>query len=156
MRLIRLFILSAGIILLLTGAAKWVSASGSAAILRTADPVVRISFRHLFWMVGLIEMGVGAFCLLRKPFPLQAALVAGLAASFAGYRLALRWSDYQSPCPCLGTLTQALGISPAAASSLMTGLLAYLFFGSFIILIIWLMGSRASDGPSPEQSVTSQ
>ena len=156
MKLIRLFILSAGIILLLTGAAKFISASGSAAVLRTPDPVLHIPFRHLFWLVGVLELAVGAFCLLRKPFPFQAALVAGLASSFALYRVALKWLKYDKPCPCLGNLTGALGISPDLAASLMTGLFWYLFFGSYVILLLSLKGSITLAKQPAEESFANE
>jgi hypothetical protein len=56
----RLFMLSAGVIFLVTGVAKVVSASGNARILDSSDPVFSISFRHLFLLVGLLELAVGS------------------------------------------------------------------------------------------------
>ncbi|HEY0551142.1 MAG TPA: hypothetical protein VGF13_16165 [Verrucomicrobiae bacterium] len=157
MKLIRLFLLSAGLILLLTGAAKLISASGNAGILGTADPVFHMPFKYLFRLVGTLELAVGAFCFLRQPLPLQASLVAGLASGFAAYRLALKWVNYQKPCSCLGTLTSALGISPDFAASLMTGLFWYLFFGSYVILLLSLKGSRTPAAqPAEGESFTNQ
>jgi hypothetical protein len=51
--------------------------------------------------------------------------------------MSLVWLGYHKPCHCLGNLTDALNISPAAADTSMEVLLAYLLLGSYAILI-WL------------------
>ena len=71
-RLIRHFLISAGVLLLLTGLAKIVSASGSSAALQKTDPVLAVSFRRLFFFTGLCESLVAYVCFFGKGVGLQA------------------------------------------------------------------------------------
>lgn len=131
------FIYTAGAVLLITAAAKLVSAGGDARILQRPDPVFGISFRSLFFLVGTFEMAVAAFCFFGNRRGIQAALVAWLGTSFLLYRLGLWWVGYPAPCPCLGSLTGALHIPQGAADMVMKVLLVYLVAGSYASLL-WL------------------
>ena len=46
MKTIRIFLCSAGILLLVTAAAKLISSVGSAGILQKSDPILIMSYRH--------------------------------------------------------------------------------------------------------------
>lgn len=63
-------------------------------------------------------------------------LLAWMTTNFLLYRLGLWWLDWKRPCPCLGNLTDALGISPAMADTIGKGLLAYLLVVSYALLIL--------------------
>jgi len=130
----RLFIRSAGGLLLVTALAKLVSALGTAQILQSADPIFQMSFRHVFWIAGAIELAVALVCLLGRNILLQSALLAWLATDFFLYRLGLVLTDYHRPCPCLGNLTDALHISPGIADNSMKVALAYIVIGSYLTL----------------------
>ncbi len=132
------FVLTAGIIFLLTGAAKVWSAIGGAPILLIADPLVGISFRHLMLTVGLLELGLVVVCIVPKAQRVSLPLVAWLATIFALYRMGLWWVEWQSPCRCLGNFTDALHLSPQAGDNIMKVTLAYLLIGSYsLILVQW-------------------
>jgi hypothetical protein len=136
-----MFLHSAGVLLVATALAKLMSSFGSAPILLTSDPILVIPFRYVFWLVGGIEMSVAALCFWgRKPW-VAAAFVAWLASAFVLYRLGLIAIGYARPCTCLGNLTDALHLSPAAANSIMVLILAYLFVGSYGSLV-WLWTGR--------------
>jgi thioesterase domain-containing protein len=62
-KLPRLFVYSAGTLLLFTAAAKLVSSGGDARILQMTDPIVGIRFRNLLWLVGGVELVVAVVCL---------------------------------------------------------------------------------------------
>jgi hypothetical protein len=131
------FIRSSGVLLLLSAAAKIVSAFGSAPILSVPDPVLAISFRHEFLGVGLIEIFIGAYCLLgSRPF-VQLGLIGWLATSFAVYRLGLLWVGVHV-CKCFGTLSDAFHLSAAKINVISLGLFAYLLLGSYTgVLRAW-------------------
>jgi hypothetical protein len=131
------FIKSAGIVLLLTATAKLISGAGSAHILQTADPLLGISFRNLFWMLGVAEFAVALICILSNHVGLQAGLIAWLGTDFVVYRIGLLLINVQKPCPCLGNLTDALHISPQTGDTAMKIILAYLLIGSYATLF-WL------------------
>lgn len=131
------FIYSAAMLLLITAASKIISARGNAHILLNTDPIFLISFRHLFYVVGLLEILVAFVCLYAVKVWMRVALLAWLASGFAMYRIGLLWIGYHRPCPCLGNLTDALHISPDAADTAMKIILAYLLIGSYASLF-WL------------------
>jgi hypothetical protein len=134
---IRFWIYTVGILLTITSVAKFLSACGNARILESFDPIFSVSFRHVFWVVGFIELAVALACFSNKHIGLQVRLVAWLSTSFLAYRLGLVWIGYQKPCSCLGNLTDALHIPPQTADMAMKIILAYLLIGSYASLF-WL------------------
>jgi cbb3-type cytochrome oxidase subunit 3 len=134
---INFFVCSAGALLTVTAIAKLVSSAGDARILQNPDPILSISFRHVFWIVGGIELVIATVCFFGKWIEIKAGLIAWLATSFLVYRIGLVWVGYHKPCSCLGNLTDALHIPPQMADTAMKIILAYLLIGSYAILF-WL------------------
>lgn len=143
-KVFRLFFYSSGGILLVTATAKVASAFGSAWILESFDPILRVPFRELFWIAAIVEVAVGVVCFCGNRIALQAVLVAWLATNFLVYRLGLIWIGYQKPCPCLGNLTGAIHVSPLIADEVMKLVLTYLLIGSYSTLV-WLWWRRGRD-----------
>jgi hypothetical protein len=128
------FIRCSGALLLLSALAKLASTTSTAAILLKSDPVFGISFRHLFWLAGLIELAAALLCLFGRRLWLQLCVVAWLATSFVVYRAGSFLMGYKMPCSCLGTLTGALHIPPARADLAMQVVLAFLLCGSYFCI----------------------
>ena len=141
MKLVPMVLWSSGILLLLTSVAKIISATGSARALVNADPILFISFRSEFFIIGCIELIVGSVCLIHKSVGLRAGLVAWLSTAFAVYRVGLWAVGWHKPCACLGNFTGALGIPPQGADTAMKIILAYLLIGSYATLF-WLWRQR--------------
>lgn len=135
MRLKRIFFLSSGGILFFTAVAKLTSAMGHGSILGSNDPVTGLTFHNLFLIVAGIEAAVGYVCFFCKQLWLKAGLVAWLATNLAIYRFSLWEVGWRKPCACLGTLTDAIHVSPQLADGFMKVVVAYLLIGSFGILI---------------------
>jgi hypothetical protein len=132
----RFFIWSVIAILFLTSIAKLVSATGSARVLELPDPLLGISNRHLLWAGGLLETLLMMVLLISSRPVLQLALIAWLGSIFAVYRVGiLAMAPPKYHCPCLGTVTQKLGLSPAVADQIMLVLLLYLLLGSLVFLL---------------------
>jgi len=129
--LTRLFVFSAVILLLITGVAKLISAFGTAYVLQSPEPITGFSFRAFFLVTGTIEIIAALFCLLTKQAQTRIRLVALLATNFMVYRIAVYWTGYHLPCPCLGDLAGALRISASTADLIMKCVLAYLIIGSY-------------------------
>jgi methylamine utilization protein MauE len=140
-RLVSIFIFFSGVLLFLTAIAKLISAGGGVRILQEHDPILSLTFRCVFLIVGLFELAVALVCLFGKRIELQAGLIALLATNFAVYRLGLIWIGYHRPCKCLGNLTDALHIPPQTADTAMKIILAYLLIGSYATLF-WLWRQR--------------
>jgi hypothetical protein len=149
MKVVRLFLYSAGVLLLSTGVAKLVSSFGHENILHTSDPVVGVSFRNLFLFAGCLEIAVALICFLSKRILLQAGAIAWLSTGILFYRFGLWKNGWYKPCSCLGNLTDALHIPPQTADNEMKIILAYLLLGSYATLF-WLWRQRkVKPLPSP-------
>jgi len=133
---LRWFILTAGAVLVFTGAAKLLSSAGGAKVLDLADPVFMFSNRHVLMFAGVVEAGVGLYCLVKRREALQSLLVAALATCFVAYRLGLALMGYKGHCNCLGQLTDALGVDPALVDRLLVVALAYLLVGGYAALFL--------------------
>lgn len=129
------FILSAAIILVLTGVAKVWTAFAPTKVLAVADPITGVSFGHLMLAVGVVELVIASICLFAKSQTLKLGLIAWLASNFVVYRCGLWWMGWHKPCSCMGNLTDALHIRPEVADNIMKAILAYLFIGSYGLLI---------------------
>ena len=136
----------AGMLLLLAAIAKIVSASSSAHIQQSLDPIFAIPFRAVFIIVGIVEMVVALICFFSKRVLLQAGLVAWISTNFAVYRFSLVLIGYHKPCSCLGDLTDALHIPSQIADTTMKIILAYLIFSSYAILF-WLWQQKRKTPP---------
>jgi hypothetical protein len=146
----RIFVYSAAAILIVTGLAKIFSALPYSKLLMLQDPIFRIPFRALLLEVGFIEVFVALFCLSRRPSQASIVSIAFLAYNFVLYRIGLWWIDF-GICPCMGSLTQALGIPPKIADITMTCLAAYLFIGSTALMVRGnrKLGQSKNAWPSP-------
>jgi len=145
----RWFNLTAGVILFITGAAKVWSTFGTGRILNYPDPLFNVSFGHLMLIVGIVELIISGLCLAGKCNRLATILVACLATNFLIYRVGLWLADWNHPCRCLGTLTDALHISPHTADMTMKILLAYLLLVSYLRLFwFWRQKQRYAIGNS--------
>jgi hypothetical protein len=146
LKIVHIFIYSAAAFLLAAAVAKLVSTSGNARILETLDPVLGITFRHVFWIVGTLEIVVAIVSFFGEYIGIKAGLVAWLATIFAVYRFGLWWVGYHKPCSCLGNLTDALHIQPQTADTAMKIILAYLLIGSYATLF-WLWRQKRKTPP---------
>ena len=135
------FVVSAALILALTGLAKCWTAFGQARILANADPFLGLSFGHLMLIVGVLELVIASTCFLAKSKKFKLALIALLATNFLVYRIGLLWIGWHKPCSCLGNLTDVLHIRPHVADAAMKIILAYLLIGSYGTLF-WLWRQR--------------
>jgi len=140
----RCFIISAGVLLALTGSAKILSGLGKARALAVPDPIFGERFGHLLLAVGIAEVLIALVCSFSRRETLAAAFVAWLSTGFLIYRLGLWWLGWHGPCSCLGNLTDALHISPQAADNIMKVVLAYLLIGSYSLWVWRWRGMRWS------------
>lgn len=134
-RWVRWFLLSACGILLFAGCAKIASSFGHQKVLNLTDPVFGISFKKLMLSVGILEVIVSAICFSLRSRILSIGLIAWMATGFTFYRLGLHLSGWEKPCPCLGSFTDAIHLSPESADFLVRSLLIYLLVGSYGILL---------------------
>lgn len=135
---VKFFNLSSAVILLLTGTFKVLGWFGSVRILDEFDPVTGVSFRSLFLMVGIVELGVATICVIWRARVVSSFLIGWLALNFLLYRIGLWSLDWHRPCDCLGSLKKYLNLSPETADIASRFILAYFLIGSGIILFSFL------------------
>jgi hypothetical protein len=141
------FVISAGVVLAITGLAKEFSAIGPARALDVADPLIGLPFRQLLLLVALAELLIAFFCLFtdRRRFSLLA--VAWISTNFLVYRLGLWLIGWHRPCGCMGNLTDMLHITPGTADTIMKVILAYLLMSSYALLL-WRWRRERAEGRS--------
>lgn len=149
----RLFLYSAGTLLLVTGFAKLISSFGNGAILQTRDPLFGMKFGALFQFSSGVEMAIALICIFGKKAWFSSGSVAWLATSLLFYRIGMVLVGYHRPCSCMGNLTDALYISPETADIIAKVILAYLLVGSYTMLVwLWWQNhthSAAIKSPKP-------
>lgn len=152
MKAIRGYLVSAGVLLMLTALAKCISASGTSRMLLQPDPVVALSYGRVFWITGIFEFGIAITCLISSRHPaIAAGMVALLSTNLVLYRLTYAWLGHHKPCSCLGTLTGLLHTAPQTADMGMKIILAYLLVGSYGILIHQWWNRRADGGTQNDE-----
>ena len=140
----RLFLVSVGVLLLITSSAKLVSAVGTMQVLDVNEPIFHVSFRHIFWVAGLIELFIALVCFLDVNILYQTWIVACLATNFVFYRIGLVLIGWHKPCSCMGNLIDFLHIPPQTADTAMKIILAYMLFGSYGTLFwLWRQNRKA-------------
>jgi hypothetical protein len=131
---IYLFVCTAGVVLMTTGAAKLISSCGNAHLLEYPDPLLYLSFRYVLLISGIIELAIASVCFYGRQSGLQAAIIAWFATGLLVYRIGLFWIGWRKPCICLGNLTDELNVSSQTADTAMKVILAYLLIGSYATL----------------------
>lgn len=132
--LAKLFLLSVAVILLTTSLAKVISSFGRAPLLETPDPLLSLSYRNLMMFAAAAELLVLSMLISKCSVLTKVLTVSWVACVFAAYRAAAWLVGSDDFCPCLGGLADAIGLSPSAASKVLTGTLIYMIVGSLAIL----------------------
>jgi len=123
---------------MLTALAKIISAFGTAPVLSSTDPILKLTFRHLILEVGILELIVSVICFYTTKRGVSIALLVWISTNFLIYRVGLWSIGWHQPCTCLGDLTGAINISRETADLIMKAVLAYLLVGSYLSLALML------------------
>lgn len=128
---VKLFVYSAGLILVVLAIAKVVMILDAGKVQTLADPIFQVPFQSLMWIASIIELSIGGWCLSRTANAQKVAAIAWAGTIFLSYRLGLWWVGYEKPCSCLGSLTTSLGITLEMSDLVAKTILAYLLIGSY-------------------------
>jgi hypothetical protein len=133
-------------ILLLTAFAKFLSSTGDAKVLEIPEALLPLTNRQTLWLFGLIELAVVLALLLGKDERVKLILVTWLGCNFVLYRLSILLLTVGKPCPCLGTITEKLPVSPATIDWILKVIVAYMVFGSIFFLLFYGRRSLVIEG----------
>lgn len=131
------FLTTCGTILAVTSLAKLISVIGEARVLSRPDPVFWfLTFRQVFFLTGAWEMVVAwVLFFTRLSAPAKPTAVLWISATFLIYRLGLWATGYKGECPCLGHVSDWMGVAPGIVDRGMKLILAYLLLGSVAFLV---------------------
>ena len=128
----RLFVWSAALLLTVTAIGKLGATLGYAEVLAVKDAVIGfLTFRQVLLIAGLSELGVAMYCLMARSRRRATTMIAGLATCFLLYRLTAWATGIDGPCGCLGSMSDAIGLSEETAETWVNGILGYLLVGSY-------------------------
>jgi hypothetical protein len=141
----RIYLKSAVFLLFVTAGGKLGMALGHAKVLDQPSPLFHdISYREFICLGAGLEIAVALYILLsREKLCFPAVGIACLSTSFVGYRLILWAIGFEGYCSCLGSLSDALYLSPEDSNSVAVAILIYLFLGSYGMLLAMWRGRRA-------------
>src|ERR1017187_6069665 len=118
-RTLRFFTHSAAALLLATASALFViNLTGPVHLVQPHDPILGISLRYTFWIIGGIAVLVALVCLFSERPAQPTAWVAWLAANFLIYRIGLYWCGCHDLTGFLGSFSYAFAIPAKAANAL--------------------------------------
>jgi|ERR1044071_2453339 hypothetical protein len=117
----------------MTGVAKLASCFGTDPILFSQDPVLHVGNFHLLLITGMWEVAVASLLWLNIGSFRKAYLIWFTATGMLMYRVGQVGT--LAPCPCLGSLHNAVPLSRAAVELLLTVVAATLFLGSGLTML---------------------
>jgi len=126
----------ASVVLFLTGVGKLIAAGGSARILTQPDPLLGVANKFLIMGVGLIEVVAAGYLLFGARSILKGWVVTWLAGNFGLYKIGLAMMGSPKPCGCLGSISDALGMSARTAALVSNVALGYLLFAGVTSLLL--------------------
>jgi len=129
----RLFMVGCSLILLATASAKMVTLFSKPAILSFADPVLGM-FTQAQSMIAAVALEIIALLLMLYTRSARSAvnIVLWLSGVFLVYRIGYYFSPERGRrfCPCLGTITAGLPLSPETLQQTANVLFLYMLVGS--------------------------
>jgi hypothetical protein len=143
-KIFRLFTESAGALLLALAMAMFISNRANAAITMPHDPLLMISMRNTFWIIGAIELFVALVCLFGKQLRFNAILVLWLATNLFVYQIGFLGSgNHRGLGVYLSSLANTFGITSNTAYLILKIVSLYLLVGSSIALLwLWREGAK--------------
>jgi hypothetical protein len=137
MKWIRLFIYSAGGILLTAALTRFLIAAGNAPALALPEPLIGIPLRYAVMLVGGLELIVALICLFGRQTGLQLGWLAWVATNYAVYRIGLLTIHYHPQATGVGSLTDPLHLARGTIGLIISSLPFYLLAGSYAA-VFWL------------------
>ena len=144
LKAIRFFTDSAGALLLAVALAMFIANWASAGLTQPHDLTLMISMRNIFWIAGIIELGVAMVCLFGKQVGLKVILLCWLTMTLAVYQLGFSWNgDNRGVGAYLASMADTFGITSNTTYWLLKIVFLYLLIGSSIALLwLWREGTR--------------
>jgi hypothetical protein len=141
MKLLKPFISSAGVILLVAALVRFVIAAGSAQSLALPEPMLGIPLRYAMLMVGAFELVVALICLFGKQIGLQIGWLAWLATNYIVFWIGLLTMHIHPQATYIGSLTDPLRLFHGTTGYVLQFIPFCLVLGSYAAAT-WFLFSR--------------
>ena len=128
------YITSTQVILAITSLSKLISAGGKARVLAVSDPLFGVPNRDVLLCAGLVELAAVAYLHFGKDIRAKWLRLLWLSSVFILYRIGVWWTGAAKPCPCLGTLLDAIPLSTNTINGIFKVIIGYMFLGSLFFL----------------------
>lgn len=145
MKWLRMFILSAGTVLLMAALIRFLIACGDAQVLALPDPLLGIPLRLSILLVGGLELLVACVCLFGKKINLQIGWLCWLATNYLVLQVGLFWMKIHPQGTGIGSLTDPLHLTRGWTGLLIMAVPIYLVVGSGIAAVwFWIVSPLAA------------
>jgi len=131
MKWIKLYIGSAGAILLAAALERFIVATGHVQALALPEPMLGIPLRYAVLAVAILELIGALICLFGRQISLQLGWVAWLATNYVVYYIGLLSMHGHPQATCIGSLTDPLYLARGTSGILTGSLPLYLLFGGY-------------------------
>jgi glucan phosphoethanolaminetransferase (alkaline phosphatase superfamily) len=107
----------------------------SAKLVQPQDPLLAISMRTLFWILGAVAMAVVLVAIFMRQPRFKLALILWFTTNLIVYRMGLQWQGVHNIRGYVGSLAHTFELSTSFTNSLLNLLFLYLFAGSAGLLL---------------------
>ena len=145
-RLIRIFVLAAGGLLLAGALNRFIIAAGSGQFFALSDPALGIPLRYAVLAVGAIELVVALICLFGRRVEHQIGWLTWLGTSYVVFWIGLVLQHCPPQGSCIGSLTDPLRIYYGTTGYILELLPFPLVLCSYAAMV-WLWSQRRSSQP---------
>jgi DNA-directed RNA polymerase subunit RPC12/RpoP len=144
MKVIKLFIYSAGAIFLAAALERLLIIAGDTQALTLPDPLLGIPLRYAVLLVGTFELAMAMTCLFGRQVGVQLGWLAWLTTNYMVFRIGLLTMNCHQQATCVGSLTDPLHLTQGVTGFMLGLLPVYLLLGSYAAIIwLWMEGRKA-------------
>ena len=130
----RLFVRSAGLLLVATAAMIFIGERANAGRTLPADPIFDLSNHHFSDLASGVMMFVGLISLISEKSRLAISLLAWLTLNFWCYRVGMAATGFRNSGPYIGQVANAFGMNAGASAIIADIFFGVLLTGSCILL----------------------
>jgi hypothetical protein len=131
-----------GLILVAAGLALVLTNFASTELSAPHDPIFQFSLRGLFWVMGVVLLGIGVFCVFSDGQLVPAAWLAWISVNFWIYKFGLYWNGTPRFDGVLGTLPETFGLARSTVEWSAYVAFGFILLTSGVILVGGFMARR--------------
>ena len=141
------FINSAAAVLTAVAVALFIGNFATGSLMLPHDPVLMVSMRTVFWIVGIAGVAVSLFCVFTSDAQLKNLLILWLSLDVVIYGLYFQWGGVHGVGGYLIPLAESFELSTSTVSVVLSAVFLYLLAGSSYLLVVsWFQAILEKSG----------